>query len=124
MLTTSGRYLSAGIMAALLAMLVRAETDNVVVARSKAGLPASHSDQALTPERVGLARARQLASVLKIHRITHAIELSLLILIAAIIDSASGGLLATRILVVACLAVSALMVVAHLVAIVASRRLR
>jgi hypothetical protein len=62
--------------------------------------------------------------VLKLHRITHAIELSVLILIAAIIDAVRGDLTATRILVIACLVVAALMTAAHLVAIMASRRLR
>jgi len=62
--------------------------------------------------------------VLRVHRITHAIELSLLILAAAIVDSIRGGLTATRVLVLACLVVAALMVAAHLVVIIASRRLR
>jgi phosphatidylglycerophosphate synthase len=123
-LTTSGVYVSAGLAVALLAMLVKAETDNVVVARGKAGLPATHGDAALAPQAGGLALARRLASVLRIHRITHAVELSLLVLLAAICDEVRGDLLATRVLLVACLVVSALMVVAHLVAIVASRRLR
>ncbi|HEX9033468.1 MAG TPA: CDP-alcohol phosphatidyltransferase family protein [Streptosporangiaceae bacterium] len=122
--TAAGDYVTAGIAAALLAMLVKAETDNVVVARSIAGLPASHDDEALAPTGAGLARARKLASVLRIHRITHAIELSVLILIAAIVDTIRGDLLATRVLVVACLVVAALMVAAHLAAIMASRRLR
>jgi phosphatidylglycerophosphate synthase len=122
--TIAGGYVSAGLAAALLAMLVKAETDNVVVARAKAGLPAGHGDDALRPATPGLALARRLASVLRVHRITHAVELSLLILIAAIVDAGRGGLAATRVLVLACLAVAALMVVAHLVAIVASRRLR
>ena len=122
-LTGSGPYVSAGLGAALLAMLVKAETDNVVVARAKAGLPGGHDDAALAPRGGGLASARRLASVLGVHRITHAVELSLLILLAAIADQLRGGLAATRILLLACLAVSALMVVAHLVAIVASRRL-
>jgi len=123
-LTVAGGYVTAGVAAALLAMLVRAETDNVVVARAKAGLPAAHGDEALAPASAGLAKARRLASVLRVHRITHAIELSLLILAAAIADQIRGGLLATRVLVLACLAVSALMVAAHLAAIMASRRLR
>ena len=120
----AGGYVTAGVAAALLAMLVKAETDNVVVARAKAGLPAGHDDDALAPASAGLARARKLASVLRIHRITHAVELSLLILIAAIIDAVRGDLTATRLLVLACLVVAALMVAAHLVAIMASRRLR
>jgi phosphatidylglycerophosphate synthase len=123
-LTAAGDYITAGLAAAVLAMIVKAETDNVIVARAKAGLPASHDDAALAPTSSGLAMARRLASVLKVHRITHAIELSVLILIAAIIDSITGNLVATRVLVLACLVVAALMVVAHLVAIMGSRRLR
>lgn len=123
-LTVAGGYVSAGLATALLAMLVRAETDNVVVARGKAGLAATHGDEALAPSSAALARARQLASVLKIHRIIQAIELSVLILVAAIADAITGGLTATRVLLITCLIVAALMVVAHLVAILASRRLR
>lgn len=123
-LTISGRYVTAGLAAALLAMLVKAETDNVVVARAKAGLPSGHDDDALQPQSSGLALARRAASLLRVHRITHAVELSLLILLAAIVDAVRGGLTATRLLLLACLVVSALMVVAHLAAIVASRRLR
>jgi phosphatidylglycerophosphate synthase len=123
-LTVTGGYVTAGVAAALLAMLVKAETDNVVVARAKAGLPAGHDDAALAPASAGLARARKLASVLRVHRITQAVELSLLILVAAVVDAIRGGLTATRVLVLACLVIAALMVVAHLVAIMASRRLR
>jgi phosphatidylglycerophosphate synthase len=116
----AGGYVSAGLAAALAAMLVKAETDNVVVARAKAVGP---GDAALSPRSGGLALARRLASALRVHRINHAVELSILILAAAIADQLRGGLLATRVLLLACLAVGALMIVAHLVAIVASRRL-
>jgi hypothetical protein len=70
------------------------------------------------------ALARRLAAGLRLHRIIQAVELSVLILIAAIVDAAAGGLAATRVLTIGCLVIAALMVVAHLVAIVASRRLR
>jgi phosphatidylglycerophosphate synthase len=123
-LTLSGGYVSVGLGAALLAMIVRAETDNVVVARAKAGLPGTHEDEALAPRSQGLALARRVASVLRVHRIIQAVELSVLILVAAIVDAARGGLTATRVLSVACLAVAAVMVLAHLAAILASRRLR
>jgi phosphatidylglycerophosphate synthase len=123
-LSVSGRYVVAGLAAALLAMLVKAETDNVVVARAKAGLTSGHDNADLQPTGAGLALARRAASMLRIHRITQAVELSLLILMAAIADAIRGGLLATRVLLVVCLIVAALMVVAHLGAIVASRRLR
>jgi len=123
-LTLSGGYVSVGLAAALLAAIVKAETDNVTVARAKVGLPGTHGDAALAPRSGRLALARRLASVLRVHRITQAVELSLLILVAALVDTVRGGLTATRVLAVACLVVAAVMVVAHLAAILASRRLR
>jgi phosphatidylglycerophosphate synthase len=122
-LTTSGRYVTAGLFAAVLAVLVKAETDNVVIARAVQGLPPSHENEALQPRGTGLAMVRRAASVLKIHRIIQQIELSVLVLLAAIADQIRGGLLATRVLLIGCLLVAALMVVAHLAAILASRRL-
>ncbi len=123
-LALSGPYVSAGLAAAVLAVLVKAETDNVVVARATAGLSGTHDDEALAPRSAGLARARRLAGALRVHRAIQAVELSLLILVAAVIDAARGGLAATRVLTVACLVIAAFMVVAHLAAIVTSRRLR
>jgi phosphatidylglycerophosphate synthase len=123
-LTLSGGYVSAGLAAALLAVLVKAETDGVIVTRAKAGLPAGHGDEALQPTSTRLAMARRMASLLRVHRITQAVELSLLILAAAIVDSVRGGLLATRVLIIACLVIAGIMVLAHLAAILASRRLR
>lgn len=123
-LAWSGPYVTAGLAAAVLAALVKAETDNVVVARAKCGLAGTHDDAALAPRGSGLALARRLASALKVHRIIQAVELSVLVLAAALADAAWGGLTATRLLVLGCLAVAGLMVVAHLAAILASRRLR
>jgi phosphatidylglycerophosphate synthase len=122
-LTTSGRYVTAGLAAAVLAVLVKAETDNVVIARVVHGLPAGHADEALQPRGTGLATVRRAASLLKIHRIIQAIELSVLVVIAAIADEIRGGLLATRVLLITCLIIAAVMVLAHLAAILASRRL-
>lgn len=123
-LTLAGGYVTAGLGAALLAVIVKAETDSVVVARASAGLNGSHGDAALAPRSAGLALARRLASVLRVHRIIQAVELSLLILAAAIADTVRGGLLATRVLLISCLVVAGVMVLAHLVAIMASGRLR
>jgi phosphatidylglycerophosphate synthase len=122
--TLSGGYVSAGLAAALLAAIVKAETDNVIVARAKAGLPGTHEETALAPRSQRLALARRLASVLRVHRITQAVELSLLILAAAVVDAVRGGLTATRVLIIACLVAAAVMVIAHLAAVLASRRLR
>lgn len=120
----TGGYVTIGFAAAICAILVKAETDGVVVARAAFGLPAGHADAALAPRGAGLAAARRLAGALKAHRIIQAVELSLLILAAAVADTVTGGLTATRVLVVAALVVAAILVAAHLVAVVASRRLR
>jgi hypothetical protein len=123
-LTLGGGYVTAGLAAALLAALVKAETDNVTVARAKAGLPGVHDGAALAPRAAGLARARRLTAALRVHRAIQAVELSGLILVAAVIDTLRGGLTATRVLTMACLVIAAILVPAHLAAIVASRRLR
>jgi phosphatidylglycerophosphate synthase len=123
-LSLAGGYVSAGLAAAVCATLIKAETDGVVVARASSGLDAQTGDQALAPRSQGLARVRRLVSALRVHRAVQAVELSLLILIAAIADAATGSLTATRVLTVAVLVVGVLITVAHLVVIVASRRLR
>ncbi len=145
-----GGYVSAGLAAAVCAILVKAETDNVSVARAKAGLPplgaatnggaqdggahagaatdgGAHAgaaiDAAAEPASASLARARRVTAAMRLHRIIQAVELSLLAVVAAAVDAVHGGLAATRVLAVACLVVAALMVAAHLTAILASRRL-
>lgn len=120
----TGGYVTCGLFAAVCATLIKAETDGVVVARASSGLSTSHDDAALAPRSSGLALARRLASALKIHRLIQAVELSVLILITAVIDTASGTLTATRVLVVAALVIGVLIAFLHLVAIVASSRLR
>ena len=120
----AGGYVSAGLAAAVCATLIKAETDLIAVARTSSGLNGRHGDDALVPRSQGLAMARRLASALRVHRIIQAPELSVLILVAAIADAVTGSLTATRVLTVAALAVAAVIMVAHLVAIVASGRLR
>jgi phosphatidylglycerophosphate synthase len=119
----SGPYVSCGLAAAICVTLIKAETDGVAVARAASGLGVSHADEALAPRSSGLALARRLASALKVHRAIQAVELSFLIVICAVIDGVAGNLTATRVLVIAALAIGVLIAFAHLVAIVASRRL-
>jgi phosphatidylglycerophosphate synthase len=120
----TGGYVSAGLAAAVCVTLIKAETDTITVARASSGLDGKHDDQALVPRAAGLAAARRLASALRVHRIVQAVELSVLILAAAIADAVTGGLLATRVLAVIAFVVAVVMAVAHLAAILASRRLR
>jgi phosphatidylglycerophosphate synthase len=123
---TNGGWVELGLIGALGAALIKAETDNVVVARAKSGLPADPvgGDRAARPRSTGLALARQATAALRFHRIIGAVELSLLIVLAAVIDRLAGGLPATRVLAVAVAVVAALQTVLHFVSIVASRRLK
>jgi len=122
----NGGWVELGLVAALGAALIKAETDNVVVARAKSGNPADPpgGDSAARPRSTGLALARQAAAMLRFHRIIGAVELSLLILAVAVIDQVAGNLTATRVLTAAVAIVAAVQTVLHFVSIVASRRLR
>lgn len=119
----AGIWVVLGLAAALGAILIKAETDLVDVARTRAGLPAStEGSTSLRSPRLGAAR--RIAAALRFHRLIQAVELSLLVLAAAIYDTVAGGLLATRVLAVACAVVAACQLALHLVSILASHRLR
>ncbi|MEV4220021.1 CDP-alcohol phosphatidyltransferase family protein [Nonomuraea sp. NPDC049725] len=116
-------YTVMGFAAALGAILIKAETDLVEVARAKGGLPAA-SDASGTQFRSGLlGLGRRVLAATKFHRIVQPIELSLLALATAVVDAVTGDLTATRVLVVACVVAAALQTVLHLISIMASRRL-
>jgi Phosphatidylglycerophosphate synthase len=89
----NGGWVELGLIGALGAALIKAETDNVVVARAKSGLPADPAggDRAARPRSTGLALARQATAALRFHRIIGAVELSLLIVLAGVIDQFPGG---------------------------------
>jgi len=112
-----------GTLAALGAILIKAETDLVDVARTRSGLPAV-KDEASAPRSSGLALARRAAAALKFHRLVGGVEASLLILVAGIADHVHGDLLFSRIAVSALAAIAVLQTLLHLVSILASSRLR
>jgi phosphatidylglycerophosphate synthase len=112
-----------GAVAALGAILIKAETDLVDVARTRGGLPAV-KDEASAPRSSGLALARRAAAALKFHRLVGGVEASLLILVAAILDMIRGDLFFTRLGVAVLAAIAVLQTLLHLVSILASSRLR
>ena len=120
-----GGYTTLGLVAAVLALLVRTESALVAVARLEAGKPAADDTAAVAaPRASGLARLRRALGFFPFFRAFVAIEASLLALAAAIIDAVVGGNPATRALVVALVPIAAITAVGHLVAILASSRLR
>lgn len=115
-------YAVLGCLAALGVVLVKAETDLVDVARARSGMAAATDDSVeLRSKRAG--QWRRVASALRIHRVTGAVEASLLVLVAGVVDAVRGDVLATQFLVVVLVVVAAAAVVLHLTSILLSRRL-
>jgi phosphatidylglycerophosphate synthase len=115
-----------GCLAALGAVLIKAETDLVHVARAQSGLP-QVTEAHVVPRSSGVARMRTAAAALRFHRIIGAVEASLILLAAAVLDAVLGGadgLTATRAVVVAFAVVAAVQAVLHLVSVLMSSRLR
>ena len=112
-----------GTLAALGAILIKAETDLVDVARTRSGLPAVR-DEAAAPRSSGLALARRAAAALKFHRLVGGVEASLVILAVAIVDAIAGGLFFTRLGIAVLAAIAVVQTLLHLVSILASSRLK
>jgi phosphatidylglycerophosphate synthase len=112
-----------GTVAALGAILIKAETDLVDVARIRRGL-AAVEDSASVPRASGVALARKVAAGLKFHRLIGGVEASLVLLAAGIADLAHGDLYFSRLAVAVLAGIAVLQTVLHLLSIVLSSRLR
>ena len=109
----------------MLALLVRTESALVHVARLEAGKPAVEDTAAVAaPRASGIRRLRRWVGFFPFFRAFVAVEATLLALVAALLDLALGDLEATRILVIALVPVAAITAAGHLLAILASERLR
>jgi phosphatidylglycerophosphate synthase len=112
-----------GTVAALGAILIKAETDLVDVARQRSGLPAVN-DEASVPRSSGLALARRAAAALKFHRLVGGIEASLFILVMAVLDMIRDDLFFTRLGIAVLAGIAVVQTLLHLVSILASSRLK
>jgi phosphatidylglycerophosphate synthase len=123
-LRLSGIWISAGLLLGLLIALNKVENDLVHVARHYAGLSQMRdADEVRTPRGGLLRTAQRLTGLIPFHRVFHSVELSILVLIAAIIDLFVAGA-ATKVLLAALVIAAAVTLVGHLVAVLASSRLR
>ena len=123
-LQVSGVWISAGLLLGLLVALNKVENDLVHVARHYAGMPQVPDVENVRAPRGGVLRSgRRLARVIPFHRVFHSVELSILVLIAAIVDLVVGGV-ATKVLLAALVVAACLTLVGHLIAVLASSRLR
>jgi phosphatidylglycerophosphate synthase len=120
----SGVWISAGLLLGLLVALNKVENDLVHVARHYAGLPQMPDAENVRAPTGGFLRTgRRLARMIPFHRVFHSVELSILVLIAAVVDLFAGGA-ATKLLLAALVIAACLTLVGHLVAVLASSRLR
>ncbi len=112
-----------GTLAALGAILIKAETDLVGVARHQGGMPPVQ-EAASEPRSSGMALARRAAAALKFHRLILGIEASLVILVVAVVDAIGGDLFYTRLTVAVMAGIALLQTLLHLVSVLASSRLK
>jgi phosphatidylglycerophosphate synthase len=114
-----------GLVAALLALAVRTETALVAVARLESGRGRAEDTVAeAAPSLSLLARLRRAVGFFPFFRAFIAVEATVLALVAAIVDAATGTLDGTQTLVVVLVPIAAITAVGHLLAIVTSARLR
>jgi phosphatidylglycerophosphate synthase len=119
-----GAYTTLGLVAAVLALMVRTESALVHVARAEAGKPVVEDSAAVAaPRASGLRRLRRALGFFPFFRAFVAVEATLLALVAALLDVALGDLEATRVLVVALVPIAAITAAGHLCATRASERL-
>jgi phosphatidylglycerophosphate synthase len=125
-----GGWTTLGALLSVLVLFNKSLNEMVHASRARAGLqPVVDAPAVGVPRRAGLARLRSMARFLPFHRAYHSIELTLLVLVAALADRVAGsglssGLAATRLLLAALLAAAVLTVLGHVVAILSSSKLR
>jgi len=120
-----GSWTTWGLVIALLVVLVKAESALVTVARAEAGKPlAEDREEVAAPRQSGLRRLRRAVRLVPFFRAFVAVEATLLALLAALVDVVAGDLAGTRALVTVLVPVAAITAAGHLLAILASDRLR
>lgn len=120
-----GGWTTLGAVLAVLVLVNKSLNDAVHVARAANGLPRlqDRADEA-APRVSAVRRVRSLARFVPFHRVFHSIEMTLLALVAGIVDAVAGGLDGTRLLVGVLVPVALVTVCGHLLAILTSSRLR
>jgi phosphatidylglycerophosphate synthase len=120
-----GTYTTLGLVVAVLVLLVKGESALVTVARAESGRAAAEDSRAVAAPRGGvLRRLRRSLGYLPFFRAFVAMEATLLALAAAIADAAGSDQIGSRVLVIALIPVAAITAAGHLVAVLASDRLR
>jgi phosphatidylglycerophosphate synthase len=124
-LDSIGGWTTLGLATAVLVPLVKSETALVHVARAESGKPPVRDTRAVAAPRGGaLRRLRRALGLAPFFRAFVAMEFTLCAFAAAAVDRAAGSLAGSRVLVAVLAPLAAIVAVGHLVAILASNRLR
>lgn len=118
-----GGWTTVGLVGAVLVLVSRAETDLVHVARAYADLP-RWEPAAAQPRVGGVRRLRALAYRVPINRLLLAWDLSVVLLLVAVVDGVRSSVQADQVLAVVLAAVGVLVTLLHLLTILTSDRLR
>jgi phosphatidylglycerophosphate synthase len=114
-----------GALVSVLVLYNKSLNDMVHVSRAYNNLPRlEEKAEVAAPRSGGLRRVRSLARFFPFHRAYHSVELTILALIAAVIDVPLGDLGATRFLVGFLAIFGVITVLGHLASILSSSRLR
>jgi hypothetical protein len=114
----------AGAVLAVVIVWNKALNDMAEATRYATGLPRlADTAENVAPRAGVVAAARRAARYVPFHRLYHSVEMSLLILAAAVADAVLGDLVGTRALLAALLPLAALSTLGHAAAILSSRRL-
>jgi phosphatidylglycerophosphate synthase len=118
-----GGWTALGLLAAVLILVLKAETHLVGLVRARSGEPVREAPGEASVTGAGRLQLREGVRLLPFFRPFHAVEASLLALAAAIADSALDNLDATRVLVLGLLVAALVAVVGHALSILSSDRL-
>ncbi len=120
-----GGWTALGLVVSVLVLLLKSETHLVAIARARSGKPPTGGDGGVpVAPATRLPRLREGARLLPSLRPFQAIDATLLALAAAVADALAGGLPASRALLLVLVAAGVVAVGGHLLAILASDRLR
>jgi phosphatidylglycerophosphate synthase len=118
-----GGWTALGLLAAVLILILKAETHLVGLVRARSGKPVREAPDEAPVAGAGRLPLREGVRLLPFLRPFHAVEASLLALAAAIADSVLDNLDATRVLVLGLLVAALVAVVGHALSILSSDRL-
>jgi phosphatidylglycerophosphate synthase len=118
-----GGWTALGLAVAVLILLLKAETHLAEVAIGRVAGTSGAGSEPSPSAQAGRVRLRDGIRLLPFLRPFHAIEATLLALAAAVVDTAAGGLTATRVLLLVLVSAAVIAVIGHLVAVLTSNRL-